>query len=53
MSKKKDEINDNEIRIISASEPKTESHNMRFLRRYFPIIVVMLLIITGILFILM
>lgn len=44
MSQKPNEINDNEIRIISAYEPEIRSRNKHFLRIYLPIIVAVILL---------
>lgn len=45
MSKKTNDIADNEIRIISAYEPKKRQRN-RFIRAYLPIIVAVLLVVV-------
>lgn len=48
MSKKTNDIADNEIRIITAYEPKVQKKKNRFFRRYLPIIaLVLLLAILG------
>lgn len=44
MSKKTNDIADNEIRIITAYEPKVQKKNNRFFRVYLPIIALMLLL---------
>ena len=44
MSKKTNDIADNEIRIITASEPKIQKKKNRFLRVYLPVIALILLL---------